>query len=42
MLDKIKETALWLKTQAKGFEPKIAIILGSGLGNLEKEINKLT
>jgi purine-nucleoside phosphorylase len=39
MLDKIKETALWLKTQAKGFEPKIAIILGSGLGNLEKEIN---
>ena len=37
MLEKIQETASWLKTRMKT-NPKIAIILGTGLGQLASEI----
>lgn len=34
MIEKIKQTAEFLQAQVKGEMPKLAIILGSGLGNL--------
>ena len=34
MLEKIKETAEYLRNNVKGEMPRIAIILGSGLGGL--------
>lgn len=37
MLEKIKQTTEWLQTKITT-SPHIALILGSGLGNLEKEI----
>lgn len=37
MLDKIKETANWLKAKTN-FEPEVGIVLGSGLGGLVNEI----
>ena len=40
MLEKIKQTADFLKSQVKGEMPKIAIILGSGLGNLGDNIEE--
>ncbi|MDE6197770.1 MAG: purine-nucleoside phosphorylase [Muribaculaceae bacterium] len=38
MLEKIKQTADFLRAQAKGEMPKLAIILGTGLGNLVEHI----
>ncbi len=38
MLEKIKQTADYLKAQVKGDMPRLAIILGSGLGNLGDHI----
>ena len=37
--DKIHETAKWMKNRAGNASPQIAIILGSGLGSLEKSID---
>lgn len=39
MLNKINETAQFLREQAKGEMPKIAIILGTGLGSLVDSID---
>lgn len=38
MLEKIQETAAWLQART-ALRPEVAIILGSGLGNLAKEID---
>ena len=38
MIEKIKQTAEFLQAQVKGEMPKLAIILGSGLGNLVDHI----
>lgn len=38
MLEKIKQTADFLRNEVKGEMPKLAIILGSGLGNLVDHI----
>lgn len=38
MLEKINETAQWLKNRLGDVNPSVAIILGSGLGNLRNEI----
>lgn len=38
MLQKIQETAEWLRRKIGAVHPQIAIVLGSGLGNLHKEI----
>ncbi|HOU83101.1 MAG TPA: purine-nucleoside phosphorylase, partial [Bacteroidales bacterium] len=38
MLDKIKQTTEFLKSKVN-LQPEIAIVLGSGLGNLGNEIN---
>lgn len=40
MLDKINETAQWLKSQVNGDMPTIAIILGTGLGSLVDSIDE--
>ncbi len=37
--DKIHETAKWMKNRTGNASPQIAIILGSGLGSLEKSID---
>ena len=39
MYKKILETAAWLKEQMHT-QPEIAVILGTGLGDLAKEIQK--
>lgn len=41
LYNKIKETVTFLQNKLDGFEPKIGIILGTGLGNLRSEIEIL-